>query len=350
MRITGHQNHIELLHKLHQKKRLHSTMLFYGRAGIGKELVARKLAQSIFCSEQQKSEEPLFSCGQCKKCLLFAAGTLPDFYSIDFSNKEENTTEYIRDFLAKLGLKSFLGGAKIAIFNACESLSTQGSNLLLKTLEEPSFDTYFILIAANHTKLLKTITSRCFTLFFEDLRFQDIVHEFQNHPEAFTASLTEEELSQESIRSLNDFPVASFSEAYMILKNAEQLSEIFQKLEHIYKGSLKTAIDLAKEVTKEKESIRETLALITFAASSKLKRRPRKQLTTDEQLRYTMYLFRWSNFLLKLIQAEMLVFERNLNPHYLLQSIFIEFAQGSLCSDLAALEIQGTFLNEQIFG
>ena len=58
-------------------------------------------------------------------------------------------------------LKPFLGGNKVFIFWGAETMKPQSSNKLLKILEEPPSDTYFILITQNIQEILPTIISRC---------------------------------------------------------------------------------------------------------------------------------------------------------------------------------------------
>mgnify|MGYP003315125327 CR=1 FL=1 len=61
----------------------------------------------------------------------------------------------------KAVLKPFLGGNKIFVLWGSETMMPQTSNKLLKILEEPPTDTYFILITNSLQALLPTIISRC---------------------------------------------------------------------------------------------------------------------------------------------------------------------------------------------
>ena len=56
----------------------------------------------------------------------------------------------------------------VLIHNA-ERMNPATANALLKTLEEPSPDTYFVLTTQNHNALLPTIVSRCQSLKFAEL-------------------------------------------------------------------------------------------------------------------------------------------------------------------------------------
>jgi len=60
-----------------------------------------------------------------------------------------------------LTLRSYRGGAKLAIVWPAELLNAHGFNALLKTLEEPRDDTFLVLAANRIDRMPKTILSRC---------------------------------------------------------------------------------------------------------------------------------------------------------------------------------------------
>lgn len=69
--------------------------------------------------------------------------------------------EAIRNLKAKLKLKPYLAQEKIAIISSAEKLTLPAQHALLKTLEEPTKNTYLILEIENPNQLLDTIRSRC---------------------------------------------------------------------------------------------------------------------------------------------------------------------------------------------
>ena len=64
------------------------------------------------------------------------------------------------DLVRKLSLKSSQGGYKVAIIWLAERMNDDSANKILKTLEEPSDQTVFILVVEHPEKLLDTIRSR----------------------------------------------------------------------------------------------------------------------------------------------------------------------------------------------
>ena len=59
---------------------------------------------------------------------------------------------------------SHMGGAKVIVIAPAEALQSNASNALLKMLEEPNEQTYFILVSNEPRRLFPTIRSRCFKL------------------------------------------------------------------------------------------------------------------------------------------------------------------------------------------
>jgi DNA polymerase III subunit delta' len=76
-------------------------------------------------------------------------------------DKTAIAVEQIRDLGAALSLKAHAGGAKVVIFEPADGMTTAAANALLKSLEEPSADTYLLLLADQPNRLPATIRSRC---------------------------------------------------------------------------------------------------------------------------------------------------------------------------------------------
>lgn len=74
-----------------------------------------------------------------------------------------------------LSLKSFEGGPKVMIIWCADKMNTAASNKLLKLIEEPPNNTYFILITDSPEDILQTIRSRCQRLDFPPIGEADII-------------------------------------------------------------------------------------------------------------------------------------------------------------------------------
>ena len=58
---------------------------------------------------------------------------------------------------------------RVVIIDHVDYLEKSSQNILLKRLEEPSINLYFILIVENKNKISKTILSRCRCYYFKKI-------------------------------------------------------------------------------------------------------------------------------------------------------------------------------------
>lgn len=180
--IIGHDAVFERFRRALRRGRLASTFLFVGPAGIGKRLTAFRIAQSLLC--ETFPEKALQACGECPSCLLFQAGTHPDFTVIQ--KPSDRATIPVELFVGDreermqaglchaISLKPFRGGRKIAVIDDADYLNVEGANCLLKTLEEPPPRSLLILIGTSEQKQLPTIRSRCQTVRFRPFATEEL--------------------------------------------------------------------------------------------------------------------------------------------------------------------------------
>jgi len=136
----------------HQSKTLHHGILLSGKKGVGKKESLVELAKMLLCESHS-------GCGQCQSCRLFSAGSHPDFIFPEY----ENTigVDLVRECIGKLHQTAHLGGAMVLLLSNIEKMTVASSNALLKTLEEPTLNTYLLLTTNSSNGLLPTILSRC---------------------------------------------------------------------------------------------------------------------------------------------------------------------------------------------
>jgi DNA polymerase III subunit delta' len=126
--------------------RMTHALLLEGPVGVGKTALADWIARLVLCTG----------------CHLHAAGTHPDLFRVALAaDRKDIAVDDVRDLIAALALKSYRGGAKVAIVEPADALNANGANALLKTLEEPAPNTLLILIASRPERLPATIRSRC---------------------------------------------------------------------------------------------------------------------------------------------------------------------------------------------
>jgi DNA polymerase-3 subunit delta' len=146
----------ERLAAMRSQDRLPHALLLLGRPGTGQSELGLWLAAMLLCDRKGES-----SCGECAGCRLFLAGTHPDFYRV---GREEEAAvirvEQIRDLSESFSLKSYRGRNKVALIDPADAMNISSFNALLKTLEEPSDNTYLILTASRSDRLPGTVVSR----------------------------------------------------------------------------------------------------------------------------------------------------------------------------------------------
>jgi len=180
--VIGQDRAIEVFRRAVACGRLASTFLLVGPAGVGKRLVAEKLAQALLC--EKSGDHQLEACGHCPSCLQVAAGSHPDvlrirkpddkaFIPIDLliGDKEHRMRAGL---CYDISLRPYSGKRRIAILDDADYLNQEGANALLKTLEEPPPKSVLLLLGTSLQRQLPTIRSRCQIVPFQPLSVEAI--------------------------------------------------------------------------------------------------------------------------------------------------------------------------------
>ena len=176
--IYGHEQIKADLQLLLQENKLPHALLFSGIDGIGKLLTAKMLAKSLLCFNSQQGN---MACGYCNSCKMFDEQNHPDFYYLEPEGKTRKLIkiEQIRQIQAKIALSPYLSDKQVVIINDAQYLNDTAGNSLLKTLEEPIGEVFFILITSNKDMILPTILSRCMKIYFAPLSYLDVAKVLQ---------------------------------------------------------------------------------------------------------------------------------------------------------------------------
>ena len=123
------------------KETLHHAYLFYGREGLGKELLLTNIGNAILCESNNLS-----SCNVCKSCKLILSNNHPDLHKLQKEEGKKNISiSQIINLKETIYESPFLGKNKIISIPNIESMSRDASDAILKILEEPPKDTFFIM-------------------------------------------------------------------------------------------------------------------------------------------------------------------------------------------------------------
>jgi len=145
--------------ELHSKNALPHALLLSSDPGCGVDEMALYLANALLC------EEPLGGqakpCGQCRSCLLYKAGTHPDYMIAQPpEGKHVLNIDAVREMIEFVHVTSTFTN-KVVVIQPADAMNEASSNAILKILEEPSDDTFLIMVSTAKHLLLPTIISRC---------------------------------------------------------------------------------------------------------------------------------------------------------------------------------------------
>ncbi len=155
-----------------QPERLPHALLLEGPRGIGKRDFALALIAARFCEAPQNDGH---ACGQCPACHWIAQGAHPDMRLLEpltaensdeaeegaTRKKQEISIAQVRALGDFVNLSSHRASGRAILIQPAEALNPAAANALLKTLEEPSPNSLFVLVSHQTNFLLPTIKSRC---------------------------------------------------------------------------------------------------------------------------------------------------------------------------------------------
>ena len=164
MKLFSYDNFILEFVKLYNEKKLPNKIIFSGKKGTGKSTFAYHFINYILSKEEEFSYDlTKFEINPSNKSFNFILKNYhPNFYLINLLDEKKNIEiSQIRKMYNYVYKSSFNNKDKIVLINNAESLSLNASNALLKIIEEPNSNVYFILIYDNSKSILDTIKSRC---------------------------------------------------------------------------------------------------------------------------------------------------------------------------------------------
>ncbi|MGZ8868003.1 MAG: AAA family ATPase [Thermoanaerobaculia bacterium] len=149
----------ELLLDTARRGELHHSMILHGPSRDELRALALGLAKTLNCMNGTTGDD-------CAACDRIERRLHPDVHFIEVGGERKLISiEQIRDLVAEATMRPYEGRNKVFVIDQADALSVSGSNSLLKTLEEPTRDTTFILITRSPDLLLPTIRSRSQAIF-----------------------------------------------------------------------------------------------------------------------------------------------------------------------------------------
>ncbi len=180
----------ESLTRIFKSEKFPHAFLLAGPKGIGKTSAARIIAKVINCEHPQGTTP----CNKCEQCVSKARGTNLDVIEMDAaSHRGIDDVRTLRDAVKLAPTKA---KKKIYIIDEAHMLTTEASNALLKTLEEPPEHVVFILATTNPEKLIDTIRSRTTFIPFRKATVEEVVRSLKRVAAGEKIKITEEVLNK----------------------------------------------------------------------------------------------------------------------------------------------------------
>ena len=161
--LYGLDKYFNQFKDLYKSNKLPNKILLSGSKGTGKSTLAYHLINYIFSLYEEnpyKTEDFMIN-DDNQSFRLIQQNVNPNFTLLDVTPEKKNIDiKQVRQLIIDMAKTSFNTKPRFVLIDNIEFLNLNSINALLKILEEPSENTYFILIN-NCVKILSTLKSRC---------------------------------------------------------------------------------------------------------------------------------------------------------------------------------------------
>ena len=158
--LYGLDLEFDRLSNLLLNQKLPKVILLTGEKGIGKFTLINHLAISYFDKENYNLLEKKII-NKNKFFENLSNNLISNVIFLDSNGFKNMNVETIRDLKNKLQKKPFYNDKRLIILDDVETFNTNSINALLKIIEEPNHNDYFLLINNKTKPLIDTLKSRC---------------------------------------------------------------------------------------------------------------------------------------------------------------------------------------------
>ncbi|MDB9745878.1 AAA family ATPase, partial [Candidatus Pelagibacter sp.] len=162
--IYGYRYFFSEITELYNNRKMPNKILLSGKKGSGKATFAYHLV-NFFLSKNEEFKYNLTENKinpENKSFKLLQSSSHPNFYLIDLLAEKKNIdVAQIRGMISYTNKSTFNNQDRFIMIDNVEHLNKNSINALLKIIEEPNENIYFILIANSEKNILPTLKSRC---------------------------------------------------------------------------------------------------------------------------------------------------------------------------------------------
>lgn len=249
--IRGHRRVKDALIQAHHRDAVHHAYLFAGPEGIGKRTLAHAFAMLVNCTGQAPTDAAgrrVDSCGRCRSCRMMTregeAGH-PDLMVLEPDGRYVKIKQ-VRDMIGVVPFPPIEAAYRFVLLDPADAMQEPAANALLKTLEEPSSRTRFILVTSRPDSLLVTIRSRCQRVGFTPLTDEEL-----------SAALTDKGLPAEQVERVTPLAEGSVGTALRLIEDPVlgRRDELVEALARARAGDILAAFGLAGDLFELREAL-----------------------------------------------------------------------------------------------
>jgi DNA polymerase-3 subunit delta' len=162
--LYGMNHFFYVITKLYSEKKMPTKIMLSGKRGLGKSTLAYHIINHILSIDEEfKYDSNKFVINENNRSFkLLQNNSHPNFYLIDLlSDKKIIDVSQIREMITYTNKSTFNNMARFILIDNIENLNKNSVNALLKVIEEPNENVFFILINNNEKNILPTLKSRC---------------------------------------------------------------------------------------------------------------------------------------------------------------------------------------------
>ena len=238
-KIIGHNYLFHHLIELYQKNILPNKILLSGKNGIGKFLFSSHFVNYILSQDEEyKYILKNFEINsQNKSYLLFKKNIHPNIFLITKNiDKKYIEISQIREMIKFQNNSSFNNKIKFIIIDNISDLNLNSTNALLKSIEEPNNNVFYILNHNTGSFILDTLRSRCieFKMFLNTSCHKLIINDYfsENIYESISEDLINYYNNPAFIISLIDY-LNEYSLDYKTITIENLISLIIQNRDYV---------------------------------------------------------------------------------------------------------------------
>jgi DNA polymerase-3 subunit gamma/tau len=185
--IIGQQPVVETLRNAVRLGRVSHGLLFVGPRGTGKTSMARIVAKAVNCLNPVDGEPD----DTCEPCVAIRDGRALDVVELDAASN--NRVDDMRDLLPRVYTAPSDLARKVFIIDEVQRIK-EGWDVLLKTLEEPPDDVFFIFCTTDPSQIRPAVISRLQRYTFKPLPEPQILAKLRRIVEAEGRSVSDDAL------------------------------------------------------------------------------------------------------------------------------------------------------------